>query len=85
MPNKPRTGWLAEEVASFLASRPSADQLLAYRPSARAALRLRALLAKSRAGALTTEERWELDQFEHVEMLMQSIKANLRPTQPVRA
>ena len=80
-----RAAWFSEEVATFLASCPSPDQLLTYRPSARAATRLRALLAKSRAGTLTTEERWELDQFEHVEMLMQSIKAKLRPARPVHA
>ena len=85
MPNRPGAGWLAEEVASFLASCPCAAELLAYRPSVRATRRLSALLTKSKAGALTADEQWELDQFEHVEMLMQSVKAKLRPAQPVHA
>lgn len=85
MANESDETWLAAEVADFLATRPSVDELLAYRPSARAAQRFAALLAKSKAGGLNGDEQWELDQFEHVEMLMQSIKAKLRPGQPVRA
>ena len=73
MANKSGAGWLTDEVASFLASCPSADELLAFRPSPRAKKRVSALLAKSKSGTLTAEEQSELDQFEHVEMLMQSI------------
>jgi hypothetical protein len=46
--------------------------------------RFGALLAKSKAGSLSADEEWELDQFEHIEILVQSIKANLRPAKPVR-
>ena len=59
-------------------------ELLAFRPSRRAVQRFNALLAKSKNGSLAKEEEWELDQFEHIEMLMQSIKARLRPAKPVR-
>jgi hypothetical protein len=83
MANKTNVGWLAEEVAEFLASCPSPEELLAFRPSARATQRFNALLAKSKTGSLSTEEEWELDQFEHIEMLVQSIKARLRPAKPV--
>src|SRR5262245_28644579 len=77
------TKWLMEEVADFLASCPDAEEILAFRPSARTSRRLSALVAKSKAGTLGANEQWELDQFEHVELLMQSIKAKLRPARPV--
>ena len=84
MANKSSAIWLMEEVAEFLASSPSPDELLAYRPSARAIQRFNALLAKSKTGSLNVDEQWEMDQFEHLEMLLQSIKARLQPAKPVR-
>jgi hypothetical protein len=84
MANKPRAGWLAEEVAEFLASCPSTEQMLAFRPSARSIQRHKALLGKSKTGSLSAEEEWELNQFEHIELLIQVIKARLRPAKPVR-
>ena len=79
MASKSGVTWLTEEVAEFLASCPSAEELLTFRPSARALQRYSALLARSKTGSLSTEEEWELDQFEHIDMLVQSIKARLRP------
>jgi hypothetical protein len=84
MANKAAAGWLIEEVAEFLASFPTREELLAYHPSARAVERFNALLAKSKAGSVSAEEEWELDQFEHIEMLIQSVKARLRSAKPVR-
>ena len=75
--------WLTDEIADFLAACPSQKELLAYRPSAMVQDRFNVLLGKSKAGALSTEEEWELNQFEHAEMLMQSIKARLRPRRRV--
>jgi hypothetical protein len=83
MPNKASTTWLVEEVADFLASRPSREELLAYRPSRQAQERFGALLDRSKTGSLSAEEEWELNQFEHVEMLMQAVKARLRARRSV--
>ncbi len=69
---------LAEEVADFLASCPSREQFLRFRPSARAKKRVRELLQKSEGGRITEDDQWELDQFEYVDMLMQLVKARLR-------
>jgi hypothetical protein len=44
--------WLTDEVASFLAQRPSHEALLAYRPSARALMRFETLRDKSEKGTL---------------------------------
>lgn len=84
MASKANTAWLIEEVADLLAASPSTDELLAFRPSARTMRRFNSLLANSKSGSISEEEEWELNQFEFVEMLMQSIKARLRPTKPVR-
>jgi hypothetical protein len=84
MPTTQRSTWLTEEVADFLASCPSPEALLAYRPSPDAQQRLATLLARTKSGRLTEEEQWELDQFEHVEMLLQMIKARLRAPQATR-
>jgi hypothetical protein len=83
MANKPAGTWLVEEVADFLASCPSREELLAYRPSRQAQERFNALLEKSKKGGLDTEEEWELNQFEHLEVLLQAVKARLRARRSV--
>jgi hypothetical protein len=85
MANKRATAWLIDEVADFLASCPSREELLAYRPSARAQERLKALLDKTKSDSVTADEEWELNQFEHLEILMQSIKTRLRTRRVVRS
>ena len=75
--------WLIDDVAKFLASCPSREELLAYRPSPQAQERFTALLAKSKAGPVSSDEEWELSQFEHLEMLLQSVKARLRTRRSV--
>lgn len=69
---------LIDEVSEFLASGPTRDELLAYRPSPRVQTHITELLAKAKTGALSSDEEWELDQFEHLEMLLQAVKARLR-------
>jgi hypothetical protein len=84
MSAKRRTNWLTEEVANFLASCPSREQLLSYHPPVPIQERARELLEKAKSGRITADEQWELDQFEHVEMLMQLIKARVRVAKAVR-
>jgi len=83
MANKPPATWLIDDVAAFLASCPSPEQLLGYRPSRQAQERFKALLDKSKKGSLSAEEEWELDQFEYLEVLMQAVKARLRTQRSV--
>lgn len=80
-----KSNWITDEIADFLATCPSEKELLAYRPSAKVQDRFNVLLAKSKAGAISADEEWELNQFEHVEMLMQAVKARLRPRRRVTA
>lgn len=85
MAAKRRTSWLTEEIADFLASCPSREQLLSYHASEPIQERARELLQKSKSGRLAADEQWELDQFEHTEMLMQLIKARVRAPKVVRS
>ena len=69
---------LVAEIADFLASCPSAKQLLQYRPSAEVQKRAHQLLEKNRDGSITKYEQWELEQFEFTESLMRLVKARVR-------
>jgi len=71
-----------DEVANFLASQPSREQLLAFRPSETAEQRLHELLTKRRECSLSHEESLELAQFQQTEILLRLIKARLRPAGP---
>jgi hypothetical protein len=82
---KRRPHWLTEEIANFLASCPSREQLLSYHPPASVQERARELLAKAESGRITADEQWELDQFEHAELLVQLIKARVRAGKAVRS
>jgi hypothetical protein len=85
MAAKRRTTWLTEEIADFLASCPSREQLMNYHPSGQVQERARELLEKSKSGRITADEQWELDQFEHAEILVQLIKARVRAEKVVRS
>jgi hypothetical protein len=67
-----------EEIADFLASGPSPEEMLEFRPSPEIQARAEELLGKLKDGSLSVEERRELDQFEQVERLMRFVKARIR-------
>jgi hypothetical protein len=69
---------LGEEIADFLASCPSREQLLNYRAPPQVQQRARELLHKLKNGRITAEEQKELDQFEFAETLLGLVKARLR-------
>lgn len=77
--------WLTEEIADFLASCPSREELLAFRPSPRTQERVRRLLGKLKANRISGDEQRELDQYEYAEMLMRLVKARLRTAKSRRA
>ena len=67
-----------EEIADFLASCPAPDELLRFRPSSETRARAEELLEKLKDGCLSTEERKELELFEHAERLMRLVKARVQ-------
>lgn len=69
---------IMEELADLLASSPSPDQLLSFRPSEAVQQRARELLAKQNDGSVDRQEQHELDQFAQAELLVRLIKARVK-------
>ena len=64
-----------EEVTEFLGRGPQPEEIVAFHGSEKSQERVRELLDKNRAGALTPEEEAELDGIESVNHLFALIKA----------
>ena len=64
-----------DEIAEFLATFPSREQVLAFRPSSETQERARELSRKSSAGELSDEEREELEDFGRAEVFVRMLKA----------
>ena len=63
-----------QEVYQFLASRPTHEEILAFRPSPDTQARIRQLLGANKEGHLTPDEESELDEFERVEHFIRMLK-----------
>jgi hypothetical protein len=64
----------ATEIARFLAHHPIPEQIVAFHPSAEVADRAYELIQVEREGALTEEERQELESYVVIEYLMELVK-----------
>jgi hypothetical protein len=73
------------EISEFLASAPSQEELLRYRPSQQLQERARNLLARLKNNRLTEEEERELDQFEWIDSLLGLVQARIRASQTGRS
>ena len=69
---------LFDEILDFLASAPTQEAIIAFRPSERLQARASELLDKNRAGKLTAEEQVELDEFQRMNHFMTMLKARAR-------
>ncbi len=69
---------LFDEILDFLASSPTAEQLIAYVPPAALQQRLSELLDKNRSSNLTETEQIELDEFLRMNRLMSRLKLKAR-------
>ena len=74
-----------EELAKFLASQPTRDDLLNFRPSSLAQARAEELLQKQNDGESSRDEREELDEIACAERLMRLVKAHLRSRKIVKS
>lgn len=63
------------EIAHFITSQPTPEQILAFHASQSVAERAYALIAAERAGTITDEERRELDSYEAIEHIIIQAKA----------
>jgi hypothetical protein len=66
-----------EEIASFFAGGPSSDEIATFRLSDETVARLRDLLEKNSAGALTADEADELDQVGNLNRMLLLIRSRL--------
>jgi len=64
----------ATEIAQFLANHPTPEQIVAFHPSSEVAERAYELIQTERDGALTEEERQELESYVVIEYLMELVK-----------
>lgn len=64
-----------EELISFLASSPSSEELVAYRPPEKLQARMSELLERNRQDSLSTEEEIELDEFLRMNRFMSRLQA----------
>lgn len=69
---------LLDEIADFLLSRPLPEDVIAFQPSDGLNIRLHDLLDRNKSGALSIEEREELDQFLQYDHLFTMLKAKAR-------
>ena len=67
----------ATEVLEFLAQGPTPEEVLAYHASERAQNRLQRLLALNAAGLLGEAEQQELDELQQIEHIIIILKAQL--------
>lgn len=63
------------EVLDFLVTRPTSQEIVAFKVSSEVQDRLRLLLDKNREGTLTASESAELDVYEQLDHLMVLMKA----------
>jgi hypothetical protein len=62
-------------ILNFLATKPTPQQIVDFRPTPEMQERLRTLLTRSKAGELTPVEQKELDEYERIEHLVIMLKA----------
>jgi hypothetical protein len=68
---------IRREVISFLAQRPSGDEIIAFRPSEGAAARAQELLDRNREGTLTPNEEAELDEMCELDRFVALLKTEV--------
>ena len=62
-------------ILDFLASKPTLEQIIAFRPTIQMQERLNLLITRNSTGQLTPIERQELDEDERIEHLIVMLKA----------
>jgi len=66
------------ELIRFLASSPSTEEVVAYKPPDRLQTRMSELLDKNRRDQLTAEESIELDEFIRMNRFMSRLQAEAK-------
>jgi hypothetical protein len=69
---------LFAEIIEFLASTPTPEHIVAFKPSVQLEQRLEYLLSQNRQDVLTSDERQELDEFLRMNHFMNMLKIRAR-------
>lgn len=69
---------LFSEIIEFLASTPTPERIIAFKPSEQLEQRLEYLLVQNRHDALTSEEHHELDEFLRMNHFMNMLRIRAR-------
>ncbi|MEL6152335.1 MAG: hypothetical protein AAFU54_25850 [Chloroflexota bacterium] len=69
---------LFDEILDFLASSPTAEELVNYQPPQALQERLSELMEKNRADRLSADEKTELDEFLRVNRFMSRLRLKAR-------
>ncbi len=64
----------SQEVLSFLMTQPTPQDILKFKVSERAQMRLKIMLDRNCDGGLSEDESFELDGYEQLDQLMQMLK-----------
>lgn len=75
----PLPAHIYQYILGFVASLPTPEQILAFRPTPEMQTRLQTLLVRSKAGEITPREQRELDEYERIEHLIVMLKAGSLP------
>ncbi len=67
-----------DELIELIANKSISSQILNFKPSPKIQKRINNLLEKNRSGNLSSEEKSELDEFEHLEHIFRLAKSRLR-------
>jgi hypothetical protein len=73
-----KTNIFMDEVLNFLATAPTAEQILAFKPSDALAQRSEYLFDRNRNGHLSAEEKDELDEFLRLNHFVNMLKIRTR-------
>jgi hypothetical protein len=71
----PSRNALSEEIIEFLASGPTPEEIIDFRPTREVIGRVQDLLDKNQESTLNPDEEAELDEYEKLDYLMTLIKA----------
>ena len=72
---------LFDEITDFLATAPTQEQIIAFKPSIYLTHRMQELLDKNSRDELTSDERNELDEFLRMNHLLKMIRLKARMKQ----
>lgn len=64
-------------ILDFIASKPTPEEIIAFRPTPEMEERLKSLLERNKVGKITAAESKELDEYERIQHLMIMLKAGV--------